>query len=226
MYSHLFVKNRLGLSNAYFSNFYKKTALFSHGKADKVCLKPPNVLVLGFDATDIQKYVDYIEQCLAPNGYTVYPISPSKLVADPWMESTKAVVVLNSSLSIRYQLDNISIVLQKYLSLGGKVLSFLPTICGLVQIEQLPKNLPLSGKLILTLQNPNARKIEVDIKGLLKQVINIKNEEDNLMSVGANHEIKSVACYCNGQNNSIFSTVRFWFFFILLAAIVCCSLTT
>ena len=208
MFNSVMMKKRTTSSKNYFSNFLQKSLLEKEEKKianDRV--KPPNVVVYGAESqSHIAKCVRSIENCVGRSSYAVYPISSAKFFSEPWPENAKVLVVLNSSFK---QGDILSLqnIVQKYLSIGGKVLSFSPHINNLkVQHNQGRK---FSGKLTLTLPNVKNRKsLDIIVNGWQNYDIDCEVDEKCLVRLHNCSTNDCVAFFVNGDNNSIMSMVR------------------
>nr|XP_061817824.1 biotin--protein ligase-like isoform X1 [Nerophis lumbriciformis] len=88
--------------------------------------KPPNVLVHTNGSKERFHAVRRIlTECLNVEKYTIYPLEPQQALSEPWMESTKLLVLAEEEVltpQLQKQFLN-------YLSQGGKVLGLASSLC-------------------------------------------------------------------------------------------------
>jgi len=206
------IRNRTALSENYFSNFSRKNM---YEKKDVIIsndlVKSPNIVVYGTESqSHLKDCVKNIEHCLAVSCYTVYPISSVKFFTEPWLENTKALVILNSPFQ---QTDVFSIqnIVQKYLTVGGKVLSFSRLISNvktvqnsLIQIEKFTGNLSLA---LQTTPNNAMVDMTVSVHGWQESAIDCNVDGNCLVKLNNSSHNNCIACFSNNENNSIVTLV-------------------
>lgn len=88
--------------------------------------KPPNVLVYTSGSKDRFGVVSQLlSECIDVENNIIYPLLPQQVLSDPWLDSTR-LLVLAEEQSLTSQLQDCFI---KYLRQGGRILGLSSTFC-------------------------------------------------------------------------------------------------
>lgn len=218
MFNKLILDKRVASSSSYFSNFSTtKSKKLSDLKTNaEAVMKPPNILIYSPESSKPSStFVQIVENCLASNCYTCYVVTTSTLLKDPWVESTKALIVINTPFAESDNHDEVDKLFQDFLKSGGKLLNFSMELQNQLLLHQLPWLKNFSGNLNLKLEKTGYKENSHVLSFKLWPGYVIENATVKNKLICINDEQSScVSCYCGDKKNHIFSTVGCCFIYI------------
>nr|CAB3253296.1 biotin--protein ligase-like [Phallusia mammillata] len=136
MQSILFKSRHTMISNPFFLKARTTTSPMSvmakTKELTKQTRKPPNILIFspGQDPKSVSSVLCSFESCLLTDRYILYPIKFDSFCKDPWLENTELLVLWASNLFLENEThqQQVKLKIQQYLALGGKLLSFCPSV--------------------------------------------------------------------------------------------------
>ena len=215
MFNRLLFEKRIGLSSSYFSNLSQKSLLkHSFSNPSSGSIKPTNVLIYSPGSCQhISKVVQAVQNSLAPNCYTCYSVFTSALLKEPWTESTKAVIILNTLAHLSpSDISNVKALLNNFLLHGGKLLNFSVDVFNKPFLKQSTCFKNYSGQLNIIFDKSNEGKSSRSITVLNNWpgfVIETTLNKRKLISLDDN-ESSCVSSYCGDNENHVFTVVKIY----------------